>query len=173
MRGIMIDVNELEGALVYDVDGERIGRVYDLFVDDLTSRPEWLLVNSSGVNPDRIIPIVGMQEHEDGVSVPFARRVIDDAPRINWTYGLSEENERRLYDHFDVPFGTCSQGATACSDSILPTETGTVPSATQGRLGPEMTEEERSQNYRLVLMRQAVGRIPRGGDENATGRNVA
>jgi len=172
----MIDVNKLEGALVYDSEGAKIGRVYDLFVDDRTSRPEWLLVDSSGVNPDRIIPITGVREHEDGILVPFAKRLVDHAPRINWTYGLSERDERRLYEHYEIPFGSCSDATEPCSDSLLPRQdaAATREPGLDTKLGPQMTDEERSESYRLVLMRQAVGRVPHGSHENVIGeRHVA
>lgn len=173
----MIDVNNLEGVRIYDADGQSIGRVYDLFVDDKTNRPEWLLLDTTGVNRDRIVPIVDVHEHEDGISVPFTRDQVDGAPRVGGRFGLSEQDERRLYEHYGLAYGTCVGAMPPCSETLLPRGEGAglvdKKQPGGGRLGPEMTEQERAEDYRLVLIRHAVSRVPHGPGENVMGEHTA
>ena len=112
---IQFDSNEIEGATIYDLEGEKIGTVDDLYVDDATGEPEWLLLDTGFFGRDTLVPCRGMRRTEDGFQVAFQKDVVKGAPDVDREGDeLSEEDERDLYSYYRIPY------SDEQSESILP-----------------------------------------------------
>ncbi len=100
------DVNEVDGSTIYDRQGEKVGTVDDLYVDDATGRPEWLLIDTGFLGRDALVPYRGLRRVQDGFQVAFEKDVIKSAPDVDRdSEELSEEDERDLYGYYGIPFG--------------------------------------------------------------------
>jgi sporulation protein YlmC with PRC-barrel domain len=107
-----VDPNNLEGSVLHDGKGQAVGRVEEVFVDEKTRQPEWVVVQIG--TSERLVPLVDVSTLDDGIQVPLSREKIDSAPQIHYTDRLGEQDERALYDHYGLAYGT------ACSDTLLP-----------------------------------------------------
>jgi uncharacterized protein (TIGR02271 family) len=95
------DVLSWRGQDLYDSDGDKIGKIDEIYLDAESNEPEWAVV-STGLfgNKQTFVPIGDANTTGDGVSVPFEKATVKDAPRIDPDGRLSQEEERQLYQHY-------------------------------------------------------------------------
>jgi len=103
-----------------DQDGDKIGRIEEIYLDQETDKPEWALVNTGLFgSKSTFVPIAKASPEGDGVKVPFEKAQIKDAPGVDASGELSQDEEQQLYRHYGMDYGE------ARSDSGLP-EGGTA-----------------------------------------------
>jgi uncharacterized protein (TIGR02271 family) len=92
----------LRGKTVYDRAGDKIGTVEDFYLDNETGEPEWLGVGSGIFRTKHIlVPVQGYSESGDGITVPYEKDHVKDAPNIDMDE-ISEERERELYEFYGI-----------------------------------------------------------------------
>ena len=106
----MITIDQMHDALgqsVYGNDGDKIGRLGQVFVDDTTGQPEWITVETGLFGTrETFVPIAQADLTSDGVTVPFTKDQVKDAPTVESDdSGLSVEDEERLYGHYGMGGG--------------------------------------------------------------------
>jgi hypothetical protein len=143
------DAHDIDGAIVYDRQGDNIGKVDDLFIDEQTMEPEWLHVDA-GVSGGRyLIPTRGMSPVDDGLQVPFSKDAVKHSPDISPDGdSLTEEDEHRLYDHYGLAYGT------ERSETGLP-DPGVRPPAERVRLKKRIVTEDVTDEHVEPVERQA------------------
>lgn len=98
------DVREVEGMDVTDPDGNRIGTVETVYLDNETDRPEFALVNTGWFgNRSTFVPLDEAQREGDHLRVPHSKDQVKDAPNIEADAELSPEEEARIYDYYGMP----------------------------------------------------------------------
>ena len=112
----MEELGELGAREVRDANGESVGFVDLVFVDDETGRPEWMGIWSGipGRGPRVIVPLQGVQHVDGELRVPWTKDVIESAPTYDdeddrglFTddpdgIAVSPEKERAAYEHYGV-----------------------------------------------------------------------
>jgi uncharacterized protein (TIGR02271 family) len=89
---------------VYDKQGEKVGRVGTVYVNDESQQPEWVTVNTGLFgHKESFVPLTGSQPARDGLHVGWAKDMIKDAPRIDADGRLSEEDSDGLYQYYGLP----------------------------------------------------------------------
>lgn len=91
------------GQDAFDRTGDKIGSIDNVYVDTETGRPEWVAVNTGlfGMNTN-LAPIVGSQVTEDGVQLDVEKDTVKDAPHVGEDRPLEVDEERRLYEHYQI-----------------------------------------------------------------------
>ncbi|GAA2724001.1 PRC-barrel domain-containing protein [Cellulomonas aerilata] len=120
----MIRIDEIDtlltsGGAVVGPDGERIGTVKQVFLDERTGTPEWATV-ATGLfgTSETFVPLGGGTVRGDHVVVPYDRSAVKDAPRTNSAEGhLSEAEEALLYRHYGLDHHSHHAGARALGDA--------------------------------------------------------
>jgi hypothetical protein len=92
--------------------GGRIGTVVEIYLDDATDRPEWVLVELE--DGSRFVPLAGGSVSGETIQVTHGARAVAGAPDFALTKELSQDQERELYDHYAVAV------SEEASDSLLP-----------------------------------------------------
>jgi uncharacterized protein (TIGR02271 family) len=115
-----IDAKQLSSVIgkpVYGPDGEKIGKAAQVFLDDVTGKPEWVTVQTGMFgNKESFVPVAQSEFAEDGLTIPFDKEVVKDAPQVEADQGhLSQDEEANLYRHYGLDYS--EEG----SDSGLPT----------------------------------------------------
>jgi sporulation protein YlmC with PRC-barrel domain len=89
------------GRTVLDRDGEKIGRLGDVFLDRQTDRPAWAGVRTGLFGQsESYVPLERVEEIEGDLRVPFSKDEVKDAPRIDPDVALSPEEEAALWRHY-------------------------------------------------------------------------
>jgi uncharacterized protein (TIGR02271 family) len=96
-------VRSWQGATMVDRDGDKVGTVESIYVDDQTGEPEWALVNT-GLFGTRssFVPLAQASGSGDQVQVPYQKQLVKDAPRLDTDQHLSEAEEQQLWRHYGL-----------------------------------------------------------------------
>jgi len=94
-------VGDLVGRTAVDADGEKVGEIFDVYLDNETDQPEWLAVKT-GMFGSKLsfVPIGGATMVGDDVQVSFRKDQVKDAPKAEADGELSPEEETELYTHY-------------------------------------------------------------------------
>jgi uncharacterized protein (TIGR02271 family) len=102
-------VRTWQGATMVDRDGDKIGTIESIYVDDQTGQPEWALVNTGLFGTkSSFVPLAQAAATGDQVQVPYQKQLVKDAPRIDPDQHLSESEEQQLWRHYGLDYGTTS-----------------------------------------------------------------
>jgi uncharacterized protein (TIGR02271 family) len=99
-------LRELTGATAYDRDGDKLGRIGQVYFDDNTDQPKWITVNTGlfGMN-ESFVPLQGARFDGDRVTLAYDKATVKDAPNVDGERHLDIEEERRLYRHYGLDHG--------------------------------------------------------------------
>ena len=100
------DARQAIGSTVYSANGDKIGKVGQLFLDDETQRPEFITVNTGlfGTN-ETFIPVADAELSGDRLTVPFDKDKVKDAPNVAADGGhLDRDEEQRLYEYYGLAY---------------------------------------------------------------------
>ena len=107
-----LGLEELRGSTVIDLTGDKIGKVEEIYLDQQTNQPEWLLVNTGMFGTkSTFIPLQGANAAEDGVQVPFEKARVKDAPGVEPNAQLSREEEAELYSYYGLDYSMQESGS--------------------------------------------------------------
>lgn len=94
----------LLGGTVTDTNGHKIGTVGQVFVDPDTGRPNWATVVTGFFGTsESFVPLDRANTTPDGdLQVPCSKDEVKDAPRIDTDTDLSDAEEDRLYEYYQL-----------------------------------------------------------------------
>src|SRR5215218_6154836 len=99
-------VRSWQGRTMVDRDGDRVGSIDAIYVDDQTGEPEWALVNTGFFGTrSTFVPIAQAAASGDHVQVPFEKQRVKDAPTMDPDGHLSEQEEQALWRHYGLDYG--------------------------------------------------------------------
>jgi uncharacterized protein (TIGR02271 family) len=107
------DVLSLRGQDLIGRDGDKLGTIEEIYLDTETDQPEWALVTTGLFGSKQsFVPISGASRAGDGMSVPFDKATVKDAPTVDPDGRLSESEEQQLYRHYGLDYGGTSGSGT-------------------------------------------------------------
>ena len=98
------DARNVIGTDAYSSDGDKIGKVGQLFLDDQSGEPEFVTVNTGlfGTN-ESFVPVAEATVDGDRLTVPFTKDKVKDAPNVHLDSGhLNQDEEQRLFDYYGM-----------------------------------------------------------------------
>ncbi|OEJ95295.1 PRC and DUF2382 domain-containing protein [Streptomyces thermolilacinus] len=123
-------VEGLQGATAYDSNGEKIGTIGQVYVDDRLGTPEWVTVKTGMFGTkETFVPLSGARRQGADLHVPYTKDTVKDAPRLDADEHLDPSEEQRLYRHYQLTPGSTgtAQGRTGTAGT-----TGTTGMAAGG-----------------------------------------
>jgi uncharacterized protein (TIGR02271 family) len=161
----MTEVSEaygFRGRTMLDREGEKIGKIDDVYEDRQTGQPEWALVNTGLFGTKKtFVPLRGAQPVGEDVRVPLEKGYVKDAPSIETDGELSETEERQLYTHYDVAYGAYeAQDASGGDVSGRTTDDAMTRSDEELRVGTERREAGRARLRKYVVTETEERTVP-------------
>jgi hypothetical protein len=90
---------------IVDRDGTTVGTVSEFYLDRETGHPTWALVDTGLFGATQtFVPLVHATEISDGLQVPYEKRHIKDAPRVDPHDELTPAEEATLFAHYGVDY---------------------------------------------------------------------
>jgi uncharacterized protein (TIGR02271 family) len=127
------------GGNVVDNQGNKIGGIGQVFLDDQSGQPEWVTVKTGLFGTgESFVPLRDAEVSGNDLRVPYDKDKVKDAPRISDAEGhLDEAEEDRLYSHYGVT--GYSSGTTGETSGYADTgDTGYASGTREGDVsGPE------------------------------------
>jgi sporulation protein YlmC with PRC-barrel domain len=80
------DVRQWRGQNLVASDGDKIGKIEEIYLDAETDVPEWALVTTGMFGTKQsFVPIqdASAGENGDGIRVPFDKQMVKDAPKVD------------------------------------------------------------------------------------------
>jgi uncharacterized protein (TIGR02271 family) len=107
----MTDAYQWQGRTIVGSDGDKIGKISEIYEDPQTGEPEWATV-ASGLfgSKSNFVPLAGASPDGEDVRAQVTKDQVKDAPGVEADGELSEQEERRLFEHYGVPYTT--EGST-------------------------------------------------------------
>jgi hypothetical protein len=97
---------EWHGKMLIDRDGEKIGKLQDVYVDVETDEPQFGTVKEGLIGRHlTFVPLGGLKVGPDDLQVAVSRQQVKDAPNIE-QHGeeLSQADESALYHHYELNY---------------------------------------------------------------------
>jgi uncharacterized protein (TIGR02271 family) len=104
-------VQEILGDEVYDRNGEKIGKVGQVYVDNQSGQPVWVTVKTGlfGMK-ESFVPIQDAKLDGRALRVSVPKDMVHDAPRVDSERGrLSADEERHLYSYYHLQYAVPGQ----------------------------------------------------------------
>ena len=150
------------GRTAFDPNGDKVGKIESIYYDDETGRPEWVAVRT-GLFGYRatFAPIAGSNQHGLDLQLAYDKDTVKDAPNCEVDGQLSEDEERRLFSHYQLEWDNPTTGYGDQSRPDAGFETRWHDAAQGGSEPPRaddaMTRSE--EELRVSTERQATGRV--------------
>lgn len=120
-------VEQLQDATVYGTDGEKIGSVGQVYLDDRTNQPTFVTVKTGLFGAkETFVPVAEASPSRDGLQVPFDKAFVKDAPNIDVDGSLTPQEEQRLYDYYSIDRSGTGQGTAGTGPGTAGTGPGTT-----------------------------------------------
>jgi uncharacterized protein (TIGR02271 family) len=95
------DVRTWREQDLFGSDGEKLGKIEEIYLDNESGEPEWALVTTGMFGTKQsFVPLRDASASDDGVTVPFDKATVKDSPKVDPDGQLSESEEADLYRHY-------------------------------------------------------------------------
>lgn len=97
------NIKDLFNATAYDKDGEKLGNVNEVFVDDQSGQPTFVEVNHGlfGMSSS-LVPLRGHDFSGDDLKLGFSKDRIKDAPDFDSDKPLTPEAQSDIFKHYGL-----------------------------------------------------------------------
>ena len=76
-------LDQLQNSTVFATDGDKIGSVGQVYLDDVTNEPTFVTVKTGLFGArETFVPLQQAQTTADGITVPFEKSFVKDAPNV-------------------------------------------------------------------------------------------
>ncbi|WP_078897009.1 PRC and DUF2382 domain-containing protein [Streptomyces sp. NRRL S-495] len=137
-----IDPRDLIGHKAVDRNGDKIGTIDEVYLDDATGRPEWAAVRTGIFGRDAFVPLTTSEFSGDELRVPYDKSLVKESPDFGVGQHLSPAQELQLYRYYgldtpvdgrpsagdgsgskpaDLDFGTTADRGTAAGTAAVGT----------------------------------------------------
>ncbi len=171
---MLMDQGEVVGS-----DGDSIGKVGQLYVDNENGQLTWVTVKTGwfGMN-ESFVPLDHATLNGSTITVPYDKAMVKDAPNFDAGAELSVDDENELYSYYGVNHGTTS--APSATDTAGYGDTTRAPEASasashddgyltrseeQLRVGTTRVEAGRARLRKFVVTEQQSVTVPVSHEE--------
>jgi len=159
----------LEQGTVMGSDGDTIGKVGQVYLDNDTGAPKWVTVKTGWFgSSESFVPLESATVDGDAIRVPYDKDMIKGAPQNEAGVPLTESDEHELYGYYgvggqasgDAELATSHDGAPADSNSEYLTR-----SEEQLHVGTETVETGRARLRKFVVTENQTVTVPVSHEE--------
>ncbi|AUG81424.1 hypothetical protein CFP65_6786 [Kitasatospora sp. MMS16-BH015] len=97
-----IDPRDLIGHKAVDRNGDKIGTVDEVYLDDATGEPEWAAVRTGIFGRDAFVPLTTSEFSGEELKVPYDKALIKESPDFGVGQHLSPAQELQLYRYYGL-----------------------------------------------------------------------
>jgi uncharacterized protein (TIGR02271 family) len=146
-----------QGSTLKDRDGETIGKIDAIYVDQQTDKPEWALVNTGLFGrQSSFVPLAGASPRGGDVVADVDVAQVKDAPKMDADAELSEQQEAELFRHYGIDY-TAEGSVTATEDAA---DGAMTRSEEELRVGTAERERGRARLRKYVVTEEVQQTVP-------------
>jgi uncharacterized protein (TIGR02271 family) len=115
-------IQQVIGTTAVDADGDKLGKVGEIYLDDESGRPEWATVHTGLFGTkETFVPLAQADLSGNQLRFPYDKAKVKDAPKIDTDGHLSPQEEQELYRYYGLGSG---QGTTTTAGTVGVAGTG-------------------------------------------------
>jgi uncharacterized protein (TIGR02271 family) len=162
----MTEAYDWKGRKVIDSDGDKVGKVEEIYEDTGSGQPEWALVDTGLFGgKSNFVPLAGARPSGEEVQLDFTKDQIKDAPGIDADGALSHQEEHDLYEHYGLtysePSGDAGDGSSVGRDTSGPTtDDAMTRSEEEVSVGTRQRESGRVRLRKYVVTEEVTKKVP-------------
>jgi uncharacterized protein (TIGR02271 family) len=106
------DPSTMIGKNAVDSDGDKIGTIEQVYLNDATGQPEWVTIKTGLFgSKESFAPLQGATDRGDDVQLAVSKDVVKNAPNVDDDGHTSEDEQKALWDYYagQLGWGTKSQ----------------------------------------------------------------
>ena len=104
-------IENVRGTTAYGADGEKIGKVGEIYLDDQTNQPEWATLKTGLFSGNQsFVPLADASITRDRLTLPYDKETVRAAPSIGNDGHLAPDEERQLYAHYGLSYDSYAAG---------------------------------------------------------------
>jgi len=130
-------VQTLIGGTAYTNDGEKIGNIGQVYLDNASGEPAWVTVKTGlfGSN-ESFVPLEQAELTDGGLRLPYDKDRVKGAPNIETDRELSEQEENQLYSYYGLGTSDRAEGFEGMGSEGMGSQgMGSEGRAFEGRTG--------------------------------------
>jgi uncharacterized protein (TIGR02271 family) len=145
------------GQDLHDSNGDKIGKIEEIYLDADSDAPEWALVQTGMFGTkSTFVPLHDASDDGGAVSVPYDKAQVKDAPKLDADGELSRHEEDELYRYYGI-----ARGGTAGRDTSGPTtDDAMTRSEEELRVGTTEREAGRVRLRKYVVEDEVTQTVP-------------
>lgn len=134
------DFDRLNNAEVVDQNGEKIGHVGQIYLDDATNQPTFVTVKTGLFGTrETFVPLNNVDTNADVLRVPFTKEFVKDAPNVDADGHITEAEQDEIYRYYQLN-GTTGYAGTD-RDAVAGTERRDVVDTDRRDLGTDRSAD--------------------------------
>ncbi len=107
------------GRNAVDQQGNKIGSIGQVYLNDETGQPDWITVNTGLFGTkEHFAPLAGSSFNGDELVLPFDKDVVKDAPDVADASHLDVDEQESLYSYYDRYLGAGSSETRTSTDEV-------------------------------------------------------
>jgi uncharacterized protein (TIGR02271 family) len=100
------DLKNVKGRTAVDADGAKIGKIGQVYLDDRTSKPLWVMISTGTPGTkESFAPLYGSRADGDDLQLAVTKDMVKDAPGVNADSHLGESENDALYEYYAAYLG--------------------------------------------------------------------
>ena len=161
----MSDLQDMIGKDAVGPDGDKVGTIEALYVDDYTGEPTWLAVKT-GILGTRVsfVPVEGARLDGDVFLLAYDKGRVKGAPHAEPDGHLEPEEEARLYEYYGMSYDTTGVAATGVAPAAG-TDDAMTRSEEELRVGTRQREAGRARLRKWVETERVSTTVPVAHEE--------
>ena len=142
------------GGNVVGADGQKIGSIGQVYVDDSTGEPSFVTVKTGLFGTaESFVPLQDATVTGSDIRVAYNKNEVKDAPRIDPDERITPKEEQRLYAHYDI---SSPRGHTSGTERTGPSDTGDYGTSSNDTTDDAMTRSE--ERLKVGTRKEEAGR---------------
>jgi uncharacterized protein (TIGR02271 family) len=153
------DLSTVLGQTAYGSDGDKIGTVGHVYLDDRTGRPEWATVTTGLFGTkESFVPLAEGDLSGDGLRLPYDKDKVKGAPQVEPEQGhLSEAEEAELYRYYGLADRHTGDGYANGREQVYDQEASVGRDTSGPNTDSAMTRSE--ERLRVGTEQQETGKV--------------
>ncbi len=168
-------IDQVTGSDAYGSDGNKIGSVGQVYLDDQSGQPAWVTVNTGlfGMN-ESFIPLSDASFSGDRLTVPYDKDKVKNAPNVAADGHLAPDEERELYSYYGVGYSDTTTSYTDTTTDVADvgydtsgptTDNAMTLSEEQLQVGTQKREAGRARLRKYVVTENVTQTVPVSREE--------
>jgi uncharacterized protein (TIGR02271 family) len=95
------DLQDMIGCTAIDSDGDKIGKIGQIYLDDQSGQPQWVTI-STGLfgTKESFAPLQGARRNGDDLQLAVSKDLVKDAPKVDADGHLDDSENDALFAHY-------------------------------------------------------------------------